>query len=434
MLVLVDTKANSNKFYRLELDQNGRVSKTYGRVGADGVTNYENTGDSGFQKILEAKKRKGYKEVDVADATPQPSGLRLDRSRLATVARTGLVSEDAANDTLVADLIERIIKVNAHDILESSGGLMKVDLNGRIQTPVGLVTLRSISEAARILDRLEHATGTDHDALLEQYLTFVPQKVGRNRGWQDDFFGTHNPIANQRDFLQQLRDSVTFFDAQAEAAATTPVDEDVKADAGFKYRIRSVPTGGDVFQRIQRKFEESKNEHHSASRLKLKRVFELIDEPGAEVYAGLAKTLGNEQQLWHGTRAANLLSILRKGLYVPPTSGSGIQIAGRMFGDGVYLSNQSSKSLMYSTGFWTRGSRETNCFMLLNDVAMGHEYRPGQGFDPQAARKARTTKSADGKPFHSINVRAGHGGVRNHEAIVWNVDQVRVRYLCEFDA
>lgn len=135
MLVLVDTKANSNKFYSLELDQTGRVSKTYGRIGADGVTNYEHTGDSGFQKILDAKKRKGYKEVDVADASSQPIRPRLDRSRLASVARAGLVSEDAVNDTLVADVIERIIKVNAHDILESSGGLIKVDLNGRIQTP-----------------------------------------------------------------------------------------------------------------------------------------------------------------------------------------------------------------------------------------------------------------------------------------------------------
>lgn len=434
MLVLVDTKANSNKFYSLELDQTGRVSKTYGRVGADGVTNYEHTGDSGFQKILDAKKRKGYKEVDVADASSQPARPRLDKSRLASVARAGLVSEDAVNDTLVADLIERIIKVNAHDILESSGGLMKVDLNGRIQTPVGLVTLRSITEATRILDQLEHAAGAAHDTLLEQYLTFVPQKVGRTRGWQDDFFGTHNTVQHQRDFLQQLRDSVTFFDAQAESAARTPADEDIKADSGFKYRLRSVPTDGDLFKSIRRRFEESKNEHHSASRLKLKRVFELVDEPGAEVYAGLAKTLGNEQQLWHGTRAANLLSILRKGLYVPPTSGSSIQIAGRMFGDGVYLSNQSSKSLMYSTGYWTRGGQETNCFMLLNDVAMGHEYRPGHGYDPQAARKSRTTKSDDGKAFNSINVRAGRGGVRNHEAIVWNVDQVRVRYLCEFDA
>ena len=90
---------------------------------------------------------------------------------------------------------------------------------------------------------------------------------------------------------------------------------------------------------------------HTASRLKLQRVFELVDPVGARVYADVAVVIRNEQELWHGTRAANLLSILRRGLYVPPTTGSTVQIAGRMFGDGVYLSAQSSKALNYSHGF-----------------------------------------------------------------------------------
>lgn len=122
----------------------------------------------------------------------------------------------------------------------------------------------------------------------------MPQKVGRTRGWQDDFFGTHHTVQHKRDFLQQLRDSVTFFDAQAESAARTPAHEDIKAESGFKYHLRSVPTDGDPFKSNRRRFEESKNEHHSASRLKLKRVFELVDEPGAEVHADLLRNEHSE--------------------------------------------------------------------------------------------------------------------------------------------
>ena len=48
-------------------------------------------------------------------------------------------------------------------------------------------------------------------------------------------------------------------------------------------------------------------------------------------------------------------------------------------------------------------------------------------------RQRGTTLNKFGKPWNSTNVRPGNGGVRNHEAIVWNVDQIRVRYLCEFD-
>jgi poly [ADP-ribose] polymerase 2/3/4 len=67
-------------------------------------------------------------------------------------------------------------------------------------------------------------------------------------------------------------------------------------------------------------------------------------------------------------------------------------------------------------------------------VLMGSEFRPGKDYDPKIPALARTTKNKFGKPWNSINVRPSHGGVRNHEAIVWNVDQIRVRYLCEFDA
>ena len=58
----------------------------------------------------------------------------------------------------------------------------------------------------------------------------------------------------------------------------------------------------------------------------------------------------------------------------------------------------------------------------------------GTAFDSLIAHRARTTKNKFGKPWNSINVRPGHGGARNHEAIVWNTNQIRVRYLCEFDS
>jgi poly [ADP-ribose] polymerase len=435
-LVLVDTKANSNKFYRMSLDANGTVTTTYGRVGAAGVTNTEHTGIDGYERILHAKKRKGYQEIDVADDTVK-AAPRVASHHLATVAKTGLTSGKARENTIITDLIERIVAVNAHDILSQSGGLIKVDTSGRIKTPLGLVTSRSIAEAGRVLNQIETSTPTELGRLLEQYLTFVPQKVGRLKGWEDTFFDANNTIARQREFLGQLRDSLNFYDAQAIAAAEAPGA--VEADAGFKYKLRAIADTGAVFARIKALYEGSKNASHTSTSLRLKRVFELVDPIGAKAYAGILADIGNEQHLWHGTKAANLLSILRKGLYVPPTSGTSIQTNGRMFGDGVYLSNQSTKSLNYSSGFWSNGrsggSSSSNCFMLLNDVAMGSEYRPTYGgFDARIPKEARTTLNKFGKNFNSINVRAGHGGIRNHEAIVWNADQVRVRYLVEFGA
>ena len=429
-LVLVDSTANSNKFYRLSLDASGTVSKTYGRVGATGVTNTEASGVMGYERILREKLAKGYQQIDVAEENLTNSSLA--KVRLATAAKSGLTSEESRNDAVIAELIDRIVRVNAHDIMETSGGLITVDTSGRVKTPVGLVTSASITEATALLARMEKAKAADRAPLLERYLTFVPQKVGSKAGWADTFFAEPGSFQSQRDFLQQLRDSIAFYDAQAKAIAEDP--NGLAVDANFKYRIRAVSDRGAVFSDIQKRFEGTKNDMHSSSKLKLKRVFELDDEVGAAKFATIVAAIGNQQQLWHGTRAANLLSILRKGLFIPPTTGTSVQIAGRMFGDGVYLSSQSSKSLNYSHGYWATGGRDNNCFMLLNDVAMGSEYRPGSGYDPTIPHKARTTKNKFGKPWNSINVRPGHGGVRNHEAIVWNVDQIRVRYLCEFDS
>ena len=56
-------------------------------------------------------------------------------------------------------------------------------------------------------------------------------------------------------------------------------------------------------------------------------------------------TVGNVQELWHGTRAGNLLSILRAGFTIPPANAP--HVTGRMFGNGVYFSDQSTKSLNY---------------------------------------------------------------------------------------
>ena len=422
-LILVDSKANSNKFYRLELDASGLLTKTFGRVGASGQVSTDHSGLAGFERTLHEKKRKGYREVDVAESTPAATSRTVDNSRLHTVAKTGLVSGKAKENAAVNDLIERIVQANAHDILESSGGMIKVDTTGRVKTPVGLVTSSSIGQATVLLDRLEHVRAQDRTPLLEQYLTLVPQKVGSRAGWADRFFDSPNVFAYQRDFLTQLRDSVSFYEAQLKTQAQAPADS--AADIGFKYKIKAVADGGAVFKRIQAFYESSKNGNHNTYGMKLRRVYELVDAVGAKKYAEVAAEIRNEQEMWHGTRAANLLSILRTGLYVPPTSGTNIVIAGRMFGDGVYLSNQSTKSLQYAGS----GGRGT-AFMLLNDVAMGSEFRPDTWSN--AGRLARTTLNKFGKPFNSINVKAGTAGVRNHEAIVWNVDQIRCKHLVEF--
>jgi poly [ADP-ribose] polymerase len=128
--------------------------------------------------------------------------------------------------------------------------------------------------------------------------------------------------------------------------------------------------------------------------------------------------VGNVVELWHGTKASNLLSILKCGLIIPPSNAS--FCTGRMFGNGIYFSDQSTKSLNYAYGYWS-GRTDNNCFMFLADVAMGKHYVPKSAGEHLP------------KPgYDSTYAKAGVSGVINNEMIVYKTYQVNLRFLVEF--
>ena len=131
--------------------------------------------------------------------------------------------------------------------------------------------------------------------------------------------------------------------------------------------------------------------------------------------------LPNIQMLWHGTRVFNVLSILKSGLFCPPKSGS-FHVTGRMFGDGIYGSDQSTKALNYARGYWDGGARDKNCFMFLVDFAMGKHYTPRNSYE-----------SLPKPGYDSTFAEAGKSGVMNNEMIVYRNSQVNIRYLIEFE-
>src|SRR5262249_3241950 len=130
------------------------------------------------------------------------------------------------------------------------------------------------------------------------------------------------------------------------------------------------------------------------------------------------KPVGNVAELWHGTKASNLLSILKGGLIIPPSNAS--YCTGRMFGNGIYFSDQSTKSLNYAYGYW-KGQAENHCFMFLADVAMGKHYVP-------KTYSANLPKSG----YDSTFAKAGVSGVVNNEMIVYKTYQVNLAFLVEF--
>lgn len=426
MLILVSAAANSNKFYHVTLAEDGTVTKRYGRVGAAGVTNRDRSGLSGYQAIINQKIRKGYKETAVvSDYAPNQNF-----GDISNMAKVGLLGKEQKNSVLES-LVETLVRLNNHDIFEASGGLIKVNNDGIITTPLGLIDKTSIADAQRVLGRLELTSSgrPEFITMLEEYLRLIPQKVGSKRGWHENFFNNENTFLKQRELLKQLGESLALRESRITASQNDKdkSDDDKTAEYEKLFQLKiNVLEDKAEFARIKRLYESQKSGYHASSKLSLKRVFVLEDLQGRDSYETAKANLGNERDLWHGTRAGNVLSILRKKLICPPISGTTIKIQGRLFGSGVYL-GPASKSLNYSYGgVWDSGPRDNTCFMFLTNTVLGHEYHP-QGRNGHSDDRIQRSGKYD-----SIHARAKDTGLMNDEYIVWKTEQISMRYLCEF--
>lgn len=430
MLVKVSSTANNNKFYEVKLMKDGTVLKRWGRVGTDGQSSNENSGKRGFDRLVKAKMSKGYKEVKVVGSSTQKDS-HVDKEEVRRASRQGLATDP--NDKAVVELIDRLVEKNKHEILEASGGLIQVSNSGVIETALGIIEPGSLKQAESILTKLENSKNitANYKSLLEEYLTLVPQKVPHARGWEKDFF-KENPIAKQRSLLQQLEQSYEWYQNEQKALEDSKdKDEDEKEvdySDYFRYKLSSLPEGREgkkIFDHVNKLFTDRKRRNNLTTKHKLVNVYVIEDNQGDEVFNDLAKKLGNVQELWHGSQSMNLLSILRKSLFCPPInrSNSNYTISGRMLGNGLYFSKNSLKSINYSLGGVWSGSRQTDCFMLLNDVICGKEYHPKHYSEYAKAYAKHNSIIAEPGALNSA---------RNHEAVVWEPNQAKPRYLCEF--
>lgn len=427
MLIFTDAKNNNNKFYEIILNDDDSVSVRWGRVGATGQSKTTYGGVHEFNSIIRSKTAKGY--VRSQTVSIKPSSAEHNKMALAEAAKRDILGDKAvdANASLLVKLIERLTEMNRHQLVAASGGNIQMDESGLITTPLGLVTASTVDEARKLLNSLDKYvqkksyTNDKYISTLEEYLRLIPQKVPSRRGWYETFFTEFSSLTDQGTLLDQLESSLDLYKSKEKELREKMSQKPEILEKVFSTRLEIVEDPK-VFKKIEKFYNENKNARHVSSHLKLKNVYAVINEDLEVKFNTAAKRVGNVKMLWHGTRAFNVLSILKGGLIIPKSGGS-YHITGRMFGDGVYFSDQSTKSLNYSYGYWDGGTKDNNCFMFIADVAMGKEYIP-QGYHSGTSFPVRG--------YDSVFAKAGVGGVQNNEMIVYSLDQFHLRYLCEF--
>jgi poly [ADP-ribose] polymerase len=238
--------------------------------------------------------------------------------------------------------------------------------------------------------------GYTFQRVVESYLMIVPTKVGRKLRPRE-VLGTLDKVEEQ----SQILDSMEAVGGSVEVET----DEEV-------FAVELSEADGGTVRDIQKLVEKTSSRGHRSYGMKVKRVYKVKIEN--DDYEGGS----NEWMLWHGTKASNLLSILRKGLVIVPRGAS--HTTGRMYGDGLYFSDQSTKALNYATTFWG-GRDEGRYFMLICRVAMGKAYTP----DRYGCRKPP-------RGYDSVYAKGGQSGVINNEMVVYRESQARIEYIVEF--
>jgi len=218
-----DHVKNNNKFWNIEVYDDGNTIVKYGRVGDSGQTQTKNFGSlSGAQNLANKKIREktrsgrngeiAYREIELIE------GGEIAKTSQKTVEKTQL--EDIAkkqiryNNPNVTKLISYLTQVNAHQISSATGGQITFnDTTGLFSTPLGIVTQSNIDSANDILVKIGDIVANKSrtsvlGGLTNDYLMLVPQDIGRKRLDVNNFWSDLTKVQNQKQIVDALQSSL----------------------------------------------------------------------------------------------------------------------------------------------------------------------------------------------------------------------------------
>jgi poly [ADP-ribose] polymerase len=417
--VMSNAANNNNKFWRIFRYDDYSCKVEFGRVGDSGQVDNKVFGDeyssqAFFNKKTKEKIKKGYTKVDII--SNNTTTVVSPKGSLTEVAKKQIITKS----TEVEKLIEYFSKVNVHKILESTTMTYNVE-SGLFSTPIGIVTKDTIDRARDVLNLMlpyvkkAELKAEEYVTLLETYLMMIPKNIGR-RFDPTSIFKTEQDLIDQSGILDSLEASI-------QSVLSKPAEVKTSEDEPEEKKIFDVEVellnDSNEFDRISKFFKSTSHNNHVSSRYNLKTVYTIDINHMRKAYDDAKDKVGNIMELWHGTRASNILSILKCGLVMPnPRSGN---FNGSVFGLGIYFSDQSTKSLNYACGYWGGGS-DNHPYMFIADVAMGKAYTP-----------SRADSNLPHPGYDSTFAKAGQSGVINNEMIVYKLEQCNLKYLCEFE-
>lgn len=395
--LIMTTAENNNKYYNV-FPEGDRLRVEYGRIDSTKTTTYYPI--SKFESQIKSKIKKGY--VDVTE-------LKKD-----------LVEEiSSANPKSPYKEIENAA---VRAIVEKLQSLARETIQKNYTVKASAVTQDMVDAAQKIINTLVNSCSTVkdfNDNLLKLFIV-IPRKMGNVRDYlankQEDFAKI---ISKEQDLLDVMHGQIYIKPENEPVETVEKKQQTILEELGLEME----ETTADDVALIKTLMNESAGKFRKAWKVKNLKTQERFDKFVAE------NDIKDTRLLFHGSRSENFWSIIKTGLVLRPTNAV---ITGKMLGWGIYFAPRCQKSIGYTSlsgSYWAHGGSNI-AYMAIFEVAYGTPYNV-YSFDSKYYSLDYNKLQQFCPGATCVHAHADHGMLRNDEIVVYNEDQLTIKYLIE---
>ena len=439
---------NNNKFYILQLLQSEIDNSYYlfikwGRVGVKGKYKLEKCsleyGKKKFMLKYKDKTGRNYKEIKIDYSNGEDDNKEMLENKDEKNKKENKSTEEL-HKILSDKVIELIELIYNKNILNQQMKEIGYDSS---KMPLGKLAKESLEKGYLILKNIEKELQKNSPSkstltiLSSEFYTYIPHDFGFKKMY-------HFII----DSLEKVKSKIDMIETLKDMKVATKIINDTTEDSQSKIilnyykelhcKITYISKNEKIYSLLEKYLTLKINNNSSYSyyntSLKLLEAYEIKREGEEKRYL---KNLSNKKLLWHGTRISNYVGILSQGLRIAPPEAPS---SGYLFGKGLYFADMSSKSCNYCYPVNNIG------LILLCEVALGNiEKRFSTDYSlPNTMKKENNSILGVGEiypsngtfidndvfvPFDNVLVNNEKNAVSFNEFIVYDVRQVKLRYL-----
>jgi len=399
-----------HNYYRMQLAQRKRSNlfvlyTNWGRIG-DEVGQCQHTPfsdlESAVKEFKSIFKQKSGNEWD-EEFVEKPGKYRLvdieeDMVQLAEFdinlkEKKSIENGESEEDKKVYELVKDISNVN--HFREKWRFISSQVMNnlpfGRIKK-AQLLKAREILDECKKLEKDKKKPNLPSDSLLKildkqcrlSNELFMQIALGSFAFGRMTILDNENSIQNIEKLINQLWDFEIAAKFLTAAAGQTEMDAYKYIELGLESKFHLLNPESMEAQRILLYITNSSPD------LKVTGIYSVLSKSSTENFEESGKDLHNHKLLWHGTRAENLLSILKVGLVTSPPHA---YVTGNLYGEGIYFSDTFEKSRGYC-----HPSADGYYYALLCEVALGEVHNGRNTYELE------NTKSTIMEKKHTLKI------------------------------